>query len=230
MTFPAFGHRRSEHTPGRGHRFQQVIAERPLRLWVVTQTTQAYHLDFHHWVCHSTGPLPLTWDQWRSVRLHSAGQALVWPDGLTYRMDDFLHDEHIGSRHGLVRVTRLTSPQALYRPLLNHLPSEATHRDNLQADVLRRYDMDVTTLLDLSQQYAAPPPLLYRRLLDLVLALEHAYSLTEDGVRDLLNWRWHGHLRRTASHWPTPRASIECGDLAQVEATLYPHVPSGAWR
>lgn len=230
MDFFSLGRASGTHvaTPGALH-LRQVVPEHPLRLWLTTDDGQARHVDFTRFIQANGGSRHLPWEWWRTVQPDHLRRHLVWPHGLVYSLDELLQEERAASRYSLIQVMRLNSADASYRPLLDNLPLPPTSTPLLEQEVLRRYGITAATLVRLSQHYAAPPKLLQRRLLDLALALGEAYAMTETGVRQLLHWQWHSPHRRTAALWPTPLAAIEVGDLAQVEATLYPHPPRMTW-
>ncbi|GHF58667.1 hypothetical protein GCM10017781_38690 [Deinococcus metalli] len=89
------------------------------------------------------------------------------------------------------------------------------------------YGLTPAALNELNQQYAAPPPLLHLRLMDLVLALSMAYRMPMTDIRGMLRWHWHS--RRRAAWWPTPIHAILAGDLSRVESTFHPHPASTLW-
>lgn len=211
-------------------RFEQVIPEPNFFLWVRTDGGAAYFTDFQRLTQgHS---VKTSWDDWRAVRVLAGRHHLSWPCGLVCSLEELLREERAASRVGWLRVQRLSSVTALYRPLLEYLPPEPEGVGGFQLlwEVQERYGIHASALASLIRHYGAPPELLCRRLLDLVLALGHAYYMTVEDVRGLLHWQWHSPHRRTAARWPTPFAAIQAGDLHQVEATLYPHPPSGSWR
>lgn len=203
---------------------KQILAERPYRLWTLHRNGFGSLLDLRHLVAFSLDSTALGWDNWRTVQLLDRGRTLRWAQGQTLDLTTLRHELRRPPADRSIQVLRHMPRSEYYRPLRHGLPSRsAPFAPVSPAILLDRYGIDQATLTTVTGQYAAPPGLLYRRLLDLVLALGQALAIPDAGVRELLHWRWP--LRRRGA--ATPFEAITLGQLPLVEQTLYPGSPDG---
>lgn len=210
------------------HGLKWVIPERHFRLWILQDHGQGYLLDLHHLVVLNPEYAENGWLGWRSATVTANGRQVAWTHGATLDAEMLFTELALPPALSTVRVLNTVSTDDFYRPLIHCVPSSAS--SVVLADhVTESYNIDLDTLAVLAAEYAAPPDLLYRRLVDLTLALGAALSMSEENVRDLMHWRWQQSTRRAAAVWPTPLAAILRGELQYVENTLYPHPPQAGW-
>lgn len=206
------------------HGLQRVIPERHFRLWILQDHGQGYLLDLHHLVALNAEYAENGWLGWRSATVTANGRQVVWTHGATLDVETLSTELALPPSLSTIRVLSTVRTDELYRPLIRYVPSSDS--PDIFADrVAESYNIDLDTLAVLAAEYAAPSALLYRRLVDLTLALGAALSMSEKNVRDLMHWRWQKATRRTAAVWPKPLAAILRGELQYVENTLYPHPP-----
>lgn len=207
----------------------QSIPEKPFRLWILTHDQQAGLMDFSRLIRTAPERSRITWDLWKTVHPAPGGHYVAWQHHLKYNLEELLQMEVSTSRYSMIQTQFFASPDEFYRPLKNVIPHyslrpiEVPHLSSM-------YGISSNALNDIELQYPAPKYLLYKRLHDLVLALGHGHTMTEDQVRRLLHWQWHRRMDSSALLWSTPLAAIQGGDLYHVESTLYPHPPSKGWQ
>ena len=143
-----------------------------------------------------------------------------------FKLGDLYEDPLTPIYLGHLQVLLSGDTAPFYRPLKACLPALPDFQVTSD-QILQAYDIDVTALAAMHAKYDVSPLHLYRRLLDLALALRYVLDLGEKSLVHLL--QWHSSSRRTAAAWPTPLAAILNGAPAQVETALYPHPADGGW-
>lgn len=218
----------AESTEGSFRRVRQVLPERPCRIWITLDNGQALHANFQHLLPSYPSLAKSGWEGWQTVQSSREGRRLTWGSELSIDLDTLHAEALIGCRRSPIQATYLASAAAFYRPLYDWVSPQAS--DSPSAALVRHlYGAEPDAFLALVRHYPAPAALVYRRLLDLILAIQQAFSMSETNVRNLLHWRWQASHRQLGGIWPTPFNAIQHGALHYVEATLYPYPAGGGW-
>jgi hypothetical protein len=208
------------------YNIQRVVAERHFRLWILQENGQGFLADLHRLVLVNPDYATDGWEGWQTVQVDPEGQRLSWAHGAALDLRTLRTEARVPSLLGHIHVLSSITEADFYRPLRYCAPSAPT--DSVTAgNIMSRYGIDQDTLDVITRQYAAPYELLYCRLMDLCLALGDALSMTPEGIRALMHWNWRRSIHRASERSSTPLLTIQQGDLAYVENTLYPHP---GWR
>lgn len=195
----------------------RAVAERPYRLWIQYASGKGRVLDLQRLIHLHPHYGKGGWDGWRQVQVTRAGQQLTWTLGSVLTTETLVAEMRRPPAHSTVRTVSFCGSSDFFRPLRNCVPQMA--RMSSPASLVQKaYGIDLLQLQVISLQYGVPPTLLHRRLMDLTLARQDIYSVSQDDVRDML----HGRLSGVFNLGATPLVAIRQGHLRSVEELLYP--------
>ena len=201
---------------------QRVIAERHFCLWVLQENGLGYFANLQHLALMDPTYATGGWPGWRTVQVCRSGLQLTWDHGVTLNLKQLRNEVRSAALSSHPTVRHLVTQVNFYRPLMHCVPSNSKEPVSAET-IVELYGISDLTLNTLTLEYAAPPALLYHRLLDLFLALSNAFSISMKEVRDWMHWTRHPSTWSMAGWGPSPFAAIERGELIHVEHTLYPH-------